>query len=84
MLHIFDWFASKAGAGFPMVGWPPTYDFFRNPPSKPMPPMVRTPHLKMSPAPHLKNTPPPPLKREATFHEMIPKKSTINNNLKSS
>ena len=59
MLHIFDWFASKAGAGFPMVGWPPTYDFFRNPPSKPMPPMVRTPHLKMSPAPHLKNTPPP-------------------------
>ena len=32
-------------------------------------------------APHLKNT--HPLKREAPFHEMIPKKSTINNNLKS-
>ena len=38
--------------------------------------------LKMKP-PHLKNKP-PPLKREAPFHEMIPGKSTIYNNLKSS
>ena len=46
----------------------------------PIPP----PHLKMRP-PHLKNTPPPPpLKREVPFQEMIPRKSTINNNLKSS
>ena len=27
---------------------------------------------------------PPPLEREAPFHEMIPRKSTVNNNLKSS
>ena len=41
-------------------------------------------HFKMKP-PHLKNNlPSPPLKREAPFHEMILRKSTINNNLKSS
>ena len=44
------------------------------------------PHpLKNEAPPHLKNNPPPPpLKREAPFHEMIPRKSTTNNNLKSS
>ena len=29
-----------------------------------------------------KNEAPLPLKREAPFHEMIPSKSTLNNNLK--
>ena len=44
-------------------------------------PMGCTPHLKLKPA-HLKNKPPSPtLKSEAPFHEMIPRKSTINNNL---
>ena len=67
-------------------GVPPSNNFFRNPPIKtdanPPPP----PHLKMKPL-DLKNNPPPPfppLKREVSFHEMIPRKSTINNNLKSS
>ena len=46
------------------------------------PPWGVTPHLKMKPPPSEKQT--PPLKREAPFHEMIPRKSTINNNLKSS
>ena len=32
-------------------------------------------------APHLKNKHPAPLKRETPFHEMIPRKSTINYNL---
>ena len=56
--------------------------FFENLLSKPMSlPMGCTPHLKMKP-PSEKQT--PPLKRKAPFHEMIPRKSTINNNLKSS
>ena len=52
------------------------------PPSKPMPPMGHTPHLKMKLPLSEKQT--LPLKREAPFHKMIPRKSTINNNLKSS
>ena len=56
---------------------PPPYDLFEKPPSKPMPPMGCTPHEKTTPHPL-------PLKRQAPFHEMIPRKSTINNNLKSS
>ena len=40
------------------------------------------PHLKMKPQ-YLKKQTPPPLKRETPFHEMILRKSTINNNLKS-
>ena len=40
------------------------------------------PHLKNE-APNLKNNP-SPLKHETPFCEMIPRKSTINNNLKSS
>ena len=49
----------------------------------PLPPPIKTeaPHLKMKP-PSEKQL--PPLKREAPFHEMIPRKNTINNNLKSS
>ena len=42
-----------------------------------------TPHLKMKPPPSEKQ-PSHPLKCEAPFHEIIPRKSTINNNLKSS
>ena len=41
------------------------------------------PRLKKE-APPSEKQPPPPLKREAPFHVMIPRKSTINNNLKSS
>ena len=39
--------------------------------------MECTPHLKMNP-PHLKSNS-PPLKSEAPFHEMVPRKSTIDN-----
>ena len=52
--------------------------FFGNPPIKTNAHHGAHPHLKK------KHTPRPPLKREAPFHEMIPSKSTINNNLKSS
>ena len=87
----------RKGAGFPIGGGmgggggvlPHPMNFFEKNP----PPLLKTnaphgvhpPHLKMK-SPHLKNNPPPPpLKREAPFHdEMIPRKSTINNNLKSS
>ena len=50
---------------------------FFNPPSiktDATPPFGRIPHSKMKP---------PQLKREAPFHEMIPSKSAINDNLKS-
>ena len=78
---------------FPIVGgmgaWhpPPSFNFFRppSPHQNQCPPWGTppSPHLKMKP-PHLKNNPPPPLKCEVPFHEMIPRKSTINNNLQSS
>ena len=43
------------------------------------------PPLKNEAPSPLKNEPlPPRLKRETPFHEMIPRKTTINNNLKSS
>ena len=61
---------------------PPILQFFSNrpPPIKTdaPPPMGHTPHLKMKPLPYEKQT--PPLKHEAPFHEMIPRKSTVNNN----
>ena len=58
--------------------------FFKKPFIKTdVPPRGAHLHLKMKP-PHLKKHPFPPLKREAPFHEMIPRKSTINNNLQSS
>ena len=50
-----------------------SYDFFRTPHQNRCPPWGVSP---------LKNEA-PILKHEATFHEMIPRKSTINNNLKS-
>ena len=40
--------------------------------------------LKNNPLPLPPTPPPPRLKRETPFHEMIPRKTTINNNLKSS
>ena len=55
--------------------------FFQKTPSKPMPSHWAHPQLKNE-DPHLKNK--PPLKHEVPFHEMTPRKSTINNNLKSS
>ena len=62
---------------------PPSYDIFRPPLPKPMASPIDAPPLKNE-SPHLKNNPPPPLKYETPFHEMIPRKSTINKNLKSS
>ena len=63
---------------------PPILRFFRNPPPIKIdaPPNGAHPPLKNE-APSEKQ-PPPPLKREAPFHEMIIRKSTINNNLNSS
>ena len=50
--------------------------FFQNPPHQNRcPPMGHPPIWK---------TTPPPLKHETPFHEMIPRKRKINNNLKSS
>ena len=58
--------------------------FLKSSPSKPMPPLdAPLTHLKMKPpSPTEKQT--PLLKLEAPYHEMIPRKSRINNNLKSS
>ena len=58
-----------------------SYEFFRNPPHQNWYPPWDIPRLKNE-APHLKNNP-PPLKHEAPYHEMIPRKCTINNDLKS-
>ena len=66
---------------------PTSYDFFRTPPPpiKSDAPHGAHPLLKNEPPPQSeKQTPHPPLKREAPFHKMIPRKSTIINNLKSS
>ena len=55
---------------------PQSNNFFENSTIKTnVTPWVATSHLKMKP---------PPLKCEAPFHEIIPRKSTIINNLKSS
>ena len=73
---------SKVGGGGASPSSPPSYIFF-------WPPL---PHQNWcsswgAPSP-LKNeawtseNTPPPLKHEAPFHEMIPRKSTINNNFK--
>ena len=69
-----------------MRGMPPHPMIFFEPPlpSKLMSPMGHTPYLKMKPPPSEKKPPLPPLKHEAPFDEMIPRKSTIINNLKSS
>ena len=60
--------------------------FFKTPPlpSKPMPPMGCTPPLKDEAPPYEKHPPSPLMKPKAPANEMIPRKSTINNNLKSS
>ena len=59
-------------------GAPPILIFF-----EPLPIKTNAPHGAHPP---LKNEAPPapPLKSKAPFHEMIPRKSTTNNNLKSS
>ena len=53
------------------------------PPSKSMLPQwgAPPPHPLKNEAPPSEKQPPPPLKRKAPFHEMILRKSTINNNL---
>ena len=71
---------SDSGGGGMRGATHPTI-FFTPPPSPP--PHTHTDTLKNEAAPHLKKIS-PPLKCEAPFHEMIPRKSTINNNLKSS
>ena len=70
--------------GFPIVGtaWgdapPSILQFFsKNPPSNLMP-------FHGAPPTQLKNDATHPIEREAPFHEIIPRKRTINNNLKSS
>ena len=78
----------EGGSGFTTVredrggGAPPSNNFFRNPPHQNRCSPWGTPHLKMN-SPIWKTTA-LPLKHEAPFHEMIPRKSAINNNLKSS
>ena len=66
--------------GFPIVGgmWgaPPILHFFSKTPTPSKP-------LLKNEAPPSKKHPPPPIETWST-HEMIPRKSTINNNLKSS
>ena len=57
-----------------------SYKFFRNPPHQNWYPPWGIPPLKNE-APHLKNNL-PPLKHEAPYHEMIPRKRTINNDWK--
>ena len=68
-------------SGSPIVGaWgvlPPYPMILKTPPIKTDAPHGAPPHLKMKPLPSEKH---PPLKHEAPFHEMIPRKSTINNN----
>ena len=61
----------------------PYYKFFPTtspPPIKTDVPSWGVAPLKNEARPSEKQT--PPLKREALFHEMIPRKSTMNNNLK--
>ena len=63
-------------SGFPILR------FFSTLQSKPMPlPHEAHPVLKNEASPSEKQPPPPPLKGEALFHEMISRKSIINNNL---
>ena len=64
------------GVGVP----PPILRIFLNPPYQNRCPSPPHPHLKMKPPPSEKQ--PPLLKHETPFHEMIPRKSAINNNLK--
>ena len=61
----------------------PTIFFETSPPPSKQMPIPIHPSLKNE-APRSEKQPPPALKREVSFHEMIPRKSTINNNLKSS
>ena len=77
---------AMGGAGFPQWGaWgapSDTTNFFQPPPPpiKTDVPSWGVAPLKNEARPSEKQT--PPLKREALFHEMIPRKSTMNNNLK--
>ena len=71
------------GVGVGHGGMPPIIWYFSTLlPSKLMPPMGRSPSLKNKAPSSEKQT--PLLKCKAPIHEMIPRKSTMNNNLKSS
>ena len=64
---------------------PPILQFFlKSPHQNQCPPYGAPPPPLKNKAPPPSEKRPPPLKREALFHEMIPRKSAINNNLKSS
>ena len=63
-----------------MAPLPPSYDFLKTSPTKTDAPTH--PSLKMKLSPSEKQT--PLFKYEIPFHEMIPRKITINNNLESS
>ena len=70
------------GGAWGAWGHPPSYWFFRKPPTKTNAPSgVTTPPLKNEVLPSEKET--PSLKDETPFHEMIPRRSIINNNLES-
>ena len=64
-----------------MGALPPSYNFLQKPPPSKWMPTPTKDEVSSSE----KQTPfPLPLKHEAPFHDMIPRKSTVNNNLKSS
>ena len=84
---IYTFNDMQINTGFPIVGGggsmgctPSILPFFfeKTRPPKPMPPHGAPSHLKMKP-PIWKT---PPYWNMTRFHEMIPRKSTINNNLK--
>ena len=73
---------SGGGGGGMSGGDPHPAIFFENPPIKTDASLWGIPQLKNEARPSEKQI--PPLKHETPLHEMIPRKSTINNNLKSS
>ena len=74
-----DMVCHSGGWGVPPILW---FSLTPSPPkSFPPPPWDALPHLEMKPPIWKMNS---PLKHETPFLEMIPRKSTINNNLKSS
>ena len=87
LCSAISWFYSRvshSGGDGGMGSTPNPMVFFEPPP------LIKTNATPRGAHPPLKNEVPylkttsPPLKSEATFLEMIPRKSTINNNLKSS
>ena len=63
---------------------PPSYDFSRKPPIETDTPPIGCTRPLENKSPVSEKQPHPLLKREAPFHEMIPRKSAINYSIKSS